>query len=99
MSLVRKTEGYPVEVGAAAAAVAETPAQHVPEDTAKGAAPAGRAVSSSSMQPSQKDRSIVRQVAWKVAGFAMANWVGSPDAWFDKCVEIRAKIEKDILEA
>jgi len=93
MSLVRKTEGYPVEAGAAAAAVAETP------KTGAEAPPKSREIKDAAVQPSAKDRSIVRQVSWKVAGFAMANWVGSPEAWFDKCVEIRAKIEKDILEA
>lgn len=100
MGLARKEAGYPVEEAQAAQAVVTTPeaGQTVPPpDNAKAAAP--RTVKESGTQPSAKDRSIVRQVAWKIAGPAMANWTGTPDAWFEKCVELRAKIEQDILNA
>lgn len=96
MPLARKETGYPVEASQAAVAVAEKPVE------GNGQAAAPRVIKSSTdqaVQPSAKDRSIVRQVAWKVVGFAMANWTGTPDAWFEKCVELRAKVEKDILEA
>lgn len=85
MPLVAKAEGYPVSE--AKAATAEVQPSAAPAVTHQG------------VTHSQKDRSIVRQVAWKVAGFAMGAFTGSPDAWFEKCLEIRAKIEKDILEA
>lgn len=91
MPLAKKETGYPVDSATAAAATAEPPKQ----DT-KAAEP--QAVKST-VQPSAKDRSIVRQVAWKIAGPALVNWTGSPEAWFEKCLELRAKIEKDILEA
>lgn len=93
MPLAKKEEGYPVDAGAAATATVEKPA----EAAAPAAAPRTiQGKDSAAVQPSAKDRSIVRQVAWKVAGFALANWTGSPEQWFEKCQEVVRKIEADI---
>lgn len=91
MPLAKKETGYPVDSATAAAAVAEAP-----KDEQKAAVP--RPVQST-VQPTAKDRSIVRQVAWKVVGHMLQNFTGSPEQWFEKAVEFRAKVEKDILEA
>lgn len=92
MPLVQRENGYPVEEKAAAAA---TVAEAVPNIEARSRIK----TSDSQVQPSAKDRSIIRQTAWKIVGPAMANWTGSPDAWFEKCVEMRAKVEQDMLGA
>jgi hypothetical protein len=89
MPLARKTEGYPVNAAQAAAATVERAGViHTDRPTSI----VGQT------QPSAKDRSIIRQTAWKIVGPAMANWTGSPEQWFDKCVELRAKVEKDMLD-
>lgn len=90
MPLAKKAEGYPVDAERAAAAVAE-PTTEVTS--------AARVIKETGTQPSAKDRSIVRQVAWKVAGFALVNWTGTPEAWFEKAVEYVEKIEKHIHSA
>lgn len=93
MPLVQRETGYPVDTQTAAEAKVETPAAAEVSRS--------RVIGSSDVQaqPSAKDRSIIRQTAWKIVGPAMANWTGSPDAWFDKCVEMRAKVEQDMLGA
>lgn len=91
MPLVNRADGYPlgqtVVNGAEVQSLSVSATGQVPPVIHQG------------VTHSQKDRSIVRQVSWKIAGHAMANWTGGPDAWFEKCLEIRARIEKDILEA
>lgn len=92
MPFAKKENGYPVDAVTAATAVVEK------VETASGPAP--RIVAQgTTTQPSAKDRSIIRQTAWKIVGPAMANWTGSPEAWFEKALEYRAKVEKDMLEA
>jgi hypothetical protein len=61
------------------------------------AVPAPRTLKPSTTQPSLKDRSIINQTAWKIAGPAAANWAGNVDEWFDKANKIREKVEAQML--
>ena len=88
MPIVDRSQGYPVDEAKAVAA-----------EVSNGDTAPIKLTEAPKLQPSAKDRSIIRQTSWKIVGPAMANWTGSPEAWFEKCVEMRAKVEKDMLDA
>lgn len=82
--LVNKQNGYPADEKAASAAVVTgSPGVAAVEQLA-------------ALRPSPKDRSIVRQVAWKVVGPAMLSYASSAEDWFAKAVEYVEKVDRHI---
>lgn len=91
MPMVTKENGYPVDAKVAAEAVVEK------SDTPAEAAAPRVLKTSTTTQPSVKDRSIINQTAWKIAGPAAANWSGNVDEWFEAATKIREKVEAQML--
>lgn len=90
MPMVSKENGYPVDAKAAAGATVE-------ESKGLGEYNPTKVLKTSALQPTVKDRSIINQTAWKIAGPAAANWAGNPDEWFEAATKIREKVEAQML--
>lgn len=96
MPLASKSNGYPVEEKAAAAA---TVAPAVPNVLAP-TSPPKTLKSSSGTEPTVKDRSIINQTAWKVVAMmsaAIANYNGSQEKFEEAVSALQLKIEKKML--
>lgn len=94
MPLVAKETGYPIESATAAAATVEQSTA----ETKTAPATQGRVLKSSETHPSLKDRSIINQAAWKVAGFiGLANYASSPEQLYELVEKTQKKIEAQML--
>lgn len=88
MPMVNKAEGYPVPDSVSAGQTIQISSEN--------------GYVSAKVQPSAKDRSIIRQTAWKCAAMmasALGNYYGSPDQLKAALRELKADVEKDMLDA